>query len=65
LPEQLQAYTPHTITDRAVLLKEVRLVREQGFGIIDNELEVELMSVSRPVRDSTCTLVAILPHARD
>jgi len=60
LPEQLEAYTADTITDRAVLLKELVLVREQGFGIIDNELEEELISLSRPVRDSSGTLVAIL-----
>ena len=30
------------------------------YGIIDNELEEELISLSRPVRDSSGTLVAIL-----
>jgi DNA-binding IclR family transcriptional regulator len=60
LPERLEAYTSDTITDRAVLLKELVLVREQGFGIIDNELEQELISLSRPVRDSSGSLVAIL-----
>jgi DNA-binding IclR family transcriptional regulator len=60
LPGQLEAYTAETITDRAVLLKELILVREQGYGIIDNELEAELISLSRPVRDSSGTLVAIL-----
>jgi DNA-binding IclR family transcriptional regulator len=60
LPAQLEAYTPHTITDRAVLLKELVQIREQGFGIIDNELEEELISLSRPVRDSSGNLVAIL-----
>jgi DNA-binding IclR family transcriptional regulator len=60
LPEQLEAYTAHTITDRAVLLRELDQVREQGFGIIDNELEEELISLSRPVRDSSGTMVAIL-----
>jgi DNA-binding IclR family transcriptional regulator len=43
-----------------VLLKELGLIREQGFGIIDNELEEELISLSRPVRDSSGNLVAIL-----
>ncbi|NHU47029.1 IclR family transcriptional regulator [Rhodococcus sp. A14] len=60
LPEKLEAFTSHTITDRAVLLRELAQVREQGFGIIDNELEEELISLSRPVRDSSGTLVAIL-----
>jgi DNA-binding IclR family transcriptional regulator len=45
LPEKLEAYTEHTITDRTVLLREPDQVREQGFGIIDNELEEELISL--------------------
>lgn len=60
LPDELEAFTPHTITDRAALLKELEQVREQGFAIIDNELEPELLSLSRPIRDSAGTLVAIL-----
>jgi DNA-binding IclR family transcriptional regulator len=60
LPERLEPFTADTITDRAVLIKELVLVREQGFGIIDNELEEELISLSRPVRDSSGTLAAIL-----
>ena len=60
LPETLEAYTPHTITERAVLLKQLEEVRAQGFGLIDNELEEELVSLSRPVRDSSGTMVAIL-----
>jgi DNA-binding IclR family transcriptional regulator len=60
LPEKLEAFTAHTITDRTALLKELDQVREQGFAVIDNELEEELISLSRPVRDSSGTMVAIL-----
>ncbi|GAA0651889.1 IclR family transcriptional regulator [Streptomyces thermocarboxydovorans] len=60
LPEKLEAYASRTITDRGTLLKELTQVREQGFAIIDNELEEELLSLSRPVRDSSGNLVAIL-----
>lgn len=60
LPAELEAFTPHTITDRAALDKELEQVREQGFAIIDNELEPELLSLSRPIHDSAGTLVAVL-----
>jgi DNA-binding IclR family transcriptional regulator len=60
LPEKLESYASRTISDRATLLRELEQVREQGFGIIDNELEEELLSLSRPVRDSAGNLVAIL-----
>ena len=60
LPEKLEAYTEHTITDPKTLLKELDQVREQGFGVTDNELEEGLLAFSRPIRDSSGTLVAIL-----
>ena len=60
LPEKLEAYASQTITDRRVLLKELTQVREQGFSIIDNELEEELLSLSRPIRDSSGTMVAVI-----
>lgn len=60
LPEQLEAYTDRTITDRASLLRELREIRRQGFGVVDGELEDGLTSLSCPVRDSAGTMVAIL-----
>ncbi|MDF3305352.1 IclR family transcriptional regulator [Rhodococcus sp. T2V] len=60
LPETLEAYTAHTVTDRAALLAELDRIREDGFALIDNELEEELISLSRPVRDSSGNLVAIV-----
>lgn len=60
VPDELEAFTEHTITDREALLKELEQVYEQGFAIIDNELEPELLSVSSPIRDSAGTLLAIL-----
>ncbi|PBC48060.1 IclR family transcriptional regulator [Rhodococcus sp. ACS1] len=60
LPERLEAYTAHTVTDRAALLAELDRIRENGFALIDNELEEELISLSRPVRDSSGNLVAIV-----
>jgi DNA-binding IclR family transcriptional regulator len=68
LPGELEAFTEHTITDRDALFRELDHVREQGYGLIDNELEVGLIALSCPVRDSTGVLVAVLnlnaPHYR-
>lgn len=60
LPKRLDALASDTIVDRDVLLRELQQVREQGYAIIDNELEEGLLSLSRPVRDSAGTLVALL-----
>ena len=60
LPAELEAYTPHTITDRDALFRELDHVREQGYGLIDNELEVGLLALSCPVRDTAGVLVAII-----
>ncbi|MEU1513213.1 IclR family transcriptional regulator [Streptomyces sp. NPDC005811] len=60
LPEKLESYASNTITDRAALLKELQQVREQGFSVIDNELEEGLLSLSRPIRDSSGVLVAVM-----
>ncbi|MDQ8702365.1 IclR family transcriptional regulator [Streptomyces sp. LHD-70] len=60
LPERLEAYTEQTITDRVQLLRELDRVREQGYSIIDNELEEGLLSLSRPVHDPSGVLIAIL-----
>jgi IclR family pca regulon transcriptional regulator len=52
--------TPHTITDRAVLHEALRQVREQGYSIVDEELEPGLLSASAPVRDRSGAVVAAL-----
>ncbi|WP_017613113.1 IclR family transcriptional regulator [Nocardiopsis salina] len=60
LPEELEAFASRTVTDRAVLAQELSEVREQGYAVIDNELEEGLLSLSRPVRDSAGNLAAVL-----
>ncbi|GAA3725242.1 DNA-binding IclR family transcriptional regulator [Spinactinospora alkalitolerans] len=60
LPPALEAFASRTITDRGALLKELAEVREQGYSVIDNEFEEGLLSLSRPVRDSSGKLAAIL-----
>ncbi|RZL81135.1 MAG: hypothetical protein EOP32_15330 [Rhodococcus sp. (in: high G+C Gram-positive bacteria)] len=46
----------YTITDRAALLTDLERIRENGFALIDNEREEELISLSR----SSGNLVAIV-----
>lgn len=60
LPAELESFTASTITDRAALFRELSHVREQGYAVIDDELEEGLLAVSCPVRDSGGVLVAIL-----
>jgi IclR family transcriptional regulator, pca regulon regulatory protein len=47
----IEAYTPYTITDMQALYDRVRADREQGFSIVDEELEQGLRSIA--VRCST------------
>lgn len=60
LPDKLPAYTPHTITRRKDLLVELQQIREQGYALLDGELEEELFVIGCPVRDAAGALVGIL-----
>ncbi|MGC1206468.1 MAG: IclR family transcriptional regulator [Ornithinimicrobium sp.] len=57
---RLQGYTPHTVTARAELRRQLRDVRESGFAVAVDELEVGLTAVAAPVRDAYGDLVASL-----
>ena len=48
---RIEAYTPYTITDFQALFDRVRADREQGFSIVDEELEQGLRSIAVPVFD--------------
>src|SRR5258708_33138113 len=49
----IEAYTPYTITDMQALFDRVRTDREQGFSIVDEELEQGLRSIAVAVLDRT------------
>ncbi|MGA3304668.1 MAG: IclR family transcriptional regulator [Stellaceae bacterium] len=51
--QELRAYTPKTITDRAKLLREIKTVRRDGIGYDDGEFDAEARCVAVPVRDFT------------
>lgn len=47
-----EKYTPKSITDPARVLDEVRRVREQGYAVADQELEIGFHSVAVPLRSA-------------
>jgi IclR family pca regulon transcriptional regulator len=55
----LKKFTPHTETDVHRLLAILASVAEQGFAIVDQELDLGLRSVAVPVRKGSETVGAI------
>ena len=53
-----EKHTPKTLTGMADLMKELARVREQGYALIDEELELGLRSIAVPIYDSRGTVVA-------
>jgi len=50
--------TIHTLTDIGELMTELGRVRDQGFSIVQGELELGLLTIAVPIRDSAGTVVA-------
>ncbi|MGB3828316.1 MAG: IclR family transcriptional regulator [Ornithinimicrobium sp.] len=57
---RLPGYTDRTITSRAQLRGQLVEVRQQGFAVAIDELEVGLTAVAAPVRDAYGDLIASL-----
>jgi IclR family pca regulon transcriptional regulator len=55
-----QANTPKTKTTLADLMAELQHVREQGYAVIDQELEIGLCSIAVPVRNMRGTTIAAI-----
>jgi IclR family pca regulon transcriptional regulator len=55
---RVEAYTASTITDVQALVERIHADREQGFSIVDEELERGLRSISVPVVDRAGQAVA-------
>ena len=55
---QLAALTPRTTTDPEKLLRLLAQVRRQGFALVNEELELGLMSLAVPIRDRAGRVVA-------
>jgi IclR family pca regulon transcriptional regulator len=55
---RLQPLTKHTITDPDTLRSELVRVREQGWALVDEELEEGLRAIAAPIRDINGTVIA-------
>ena len=56
----LNEVTDYTITDEAALREELATVRQQGYAVVEEELEVGLSSVAVPIRNRTGSTVAAM-----
>jgi IclR family pca regulon transcriptional regulator len=54
------AHTPNTITSRAALAAELRRVRQQGYALVKEELELGLRSLAVPVVNRAGRVVAAM-----
>ncbi len=59
----LQRYTPNTITDFRKLRQELASIRERGYSIDNEEIEVGLRCVGAPVRDHSGIVIAAVSIA--
>jgi IclR family pca regulon transcriptional regulator len=57
---RIEPYTPSTITDPQALFDRIRADREQGFAIVDEELERGLRAIAVPIVDHAGQCVAAL-----
>ena len=57
---RIEAYTTSTITDVQALCERIRADREQGFSIVDEELERGLRSIAVPIVDRSGQAVGAL-----
>jgi IclR family pca regulon transcriptional regulator len=56
---RLEGYTDRTITDPERLRRTIHTVREQGWALVDQELEIGLRSIAAPLRVDGRTIAAI------
>jgi IclR family pca regulon transcriptional regulator len=52
--------TPRTLTDKAQIKQAIAQMREQGWSIVDQELEAGLISMSAPIRDRQQRIIAAM-----
>ena len=57
---ELHRHTPKSIVKKGALATELRRVREQGYSLVDEELELGLRSLAVPVRARSGKVVAAM-----
>ena len=60
VPDELERFTAHTVTDRGQLESLLEPVRRRGYATAVDELEVGLAAMAAPVRDGSGEVVAAL-----
>jgi DNA-binding IclR family transcriptional regulator len=55
---RLPSYTPDTVTTKARLRRDLAMVREQGYAVAVDELEIGLTAVAAPIRNAHGDIVA-------
>lgn len=48
---QLESFTPATVTDIDTLREALFKIREHGYAIVDQELEIGFRAIAVPIRD--------------
>jgi IclR family pca regulon transcriptional regulator len=65
---KLKSLTPHTVTSKLKLRHSVEEARQLGYGMVDQEYEIGLRSISVPIRNRSGQIIAALnvacPSAR-
>lgn len=56
----IEKRTPKTITSRKQLAAEIAKIAEQGFAMVDEELEMGLRSIAVPIRERSGKIVAAI-----
>jgi IclR family pca regulon transcriptional regulator len=57
---KMEAFTPRTVTSVERLREILQQVRESGYALVDQELEIGLRSLAVPVRDVSGRVIAAM-----
>jgi IclR family pca regulon transcriptional regulator len=57
---ELIAFTHMTVLDKKELFEELLAIREQGFGVTENQYEIGMRGISVPIKSRRGTLIGAL-----